>query len=244
MTQCIDYNDEGIESYWFADFLRGDNGHDYCIVFVNANVYPQILTLISLINIMAKMYYGHDRLLDQGRRRGLRLEQLRDAALGHADLVVPEPSKTWFDIQWGPVYAYDSWDSFTFVLDNGVKIVTMTTGGLNGTGYADSIITFGYLDGHIVETDYHPSSLWVSAISDITYHSNYQIHVPGKAWFGVNLPVQSGELIHYDDPSPVDSISDSFAYYFDCHLDGEHFQGVGVARRNVVHFNDGPSLNF
>lgn len=307
ITECINFNNKGVKSYWFANFLHGDNGHDYCLVFVNANVYPRVLTSVSMMDITAKTYYG-ESFWSTGK---VSTTTLAATSPGHLDIfatspdhfsninaisvvpnatfnlsyvaqgpnfyqgatgsyvwgtdvayafdnpetlpsgtlmwegkevkVVSEKSKTWFDIQWGPGYAYNGWYSFTFLLDNGVRVVTMTTGGLNVTGYRDSIVTFGYLDGHhevyAVDTDYHPSNPWKSARTNITYYSNYEIHVPGKAWFNVSLPVEGGELTHYDDPTPANSIADSFAYFTGV-LDGKKVKGVGIAERKVVHVSD------
>lgn len=307
VTQAIAYNSEGIKSYWFANFLRGENGHDYCIVCVNANVYPEVLTSVSLMDITAGTYHGIS-FFTPGKVSNT---SLLANAPGHLDIqatskdnfsnltavsvvpgasfnlsyqamgpnfyqgatgayfwgtaevfafdnpetlpsgtitwnnteikIIPEESKAWFDIQWGTGYAYNGWYSMVFLLDNGVRVVTMTTIGLNGTGYRDSIVTFGYLDGHhevyAIDTDYHPRNPWKSKTTNITYYNNYQINVPGKATFNVTLPVEGGEFTHYDDPTPQNSIADSFAY-FEGTLDGKSVKGVGIAERKVANVDD------
>jgi len=49
---AIAFNTSGIKSYWWANFLKGDDGDEYCIVITSANAGPeQTVSSASIINI-------------------------------------------------------------------------------------------------------------------------------------------------------------------------------------------------
>jgi len=154
--------------------------------------------------------------------------------------IVPEKSITWFDVQWGPGYAGYGWYSFVMLLDNGVKIATQTAKPLPD-GSFNSIATFSYPDGHQEVYGIDPvtiaSNPWVSNWTNITYYYDYEITVPLKGTFWLHLPVAGGEVTHRDDPTPDNSISDSFAYV-KAFVDGEYINGIGIAERKVYKVTD------
>jgi hypothetical protein len=154
--------------------------------------------------------------------------------------IVPEKSLTWFDVQWGPGFATNGWYSFLFLLDNGVKIATQTANPLPD-GSFNSISTFSYPDGHqevyAVDPVTISSNPWVSTWTNITYYYDYQINIPLKGTFWIHLPVQGGEVTTRDNPTPANSIADSFGYV-KAFVDGELVYGIGIAERKVVKVTD------
>jgi hypothetical protein len=150
--------------------------------------------------------------------------------------IAPETSMTWFDMQWGPSYAPGGWHAFVILLANGIKIqVTVTNPSTNYN--QNSMASFSFPDGHQevwpVVNDVHPSNPWVSPLSNITYYSNYRIDIPLKGTsLDVTLPVQGGETALLTDPTPGNTIADSFAY-FDGTYEGVPVAGWGIAERRL-----------
>ncbi|KAI9735697.1 MAG: hypothetical protein M1818_006305 [Claussenomyces sp. TS43310] len=52
-ADAIKYNyTKGIKSYWWANFLHGDDGHDYCVVITSANAgAAETVSSMSIINV-------------------------------------------------------------------------------------------------------------------------------------------------------------------------------------------------
>jgi len=150
--------------------------------------------------------------------------------------IVPEKSMTWFDMQWGPSYAPGGWHAFVVLLENGVKIQITVTNPAEKYNQ-NSLATFMFPDGHHevypVVNDVHPSNPFVSKISNITYYSNYRLDIPLKrASFDVTVPVPGGETALLTDPSPANTIADSFAYFTGT-FDGVAVSGWGIAERRL-----------
>ena len=79
---------------------------------------------------------------------------------GREPAIVPEKCVGWVDLQWGNSYAADGWFSFMIRLDNGVRIVTMTTNpSPKYTQCSISTLMFpnSHYEVHTVDTDVHPS---------------------------------------------------------------------------------------
>jgi len=56
---AIAFNTSGIKSYWWANFLHGDDGHDYCIVITSANAGPaETVSAVSITDITAGTHFG------------------------------------------------------------------------------------------------------------------------------------------------------------------------------------------
>ncbi|KAH8701502.1 hypothetical protein BGW36DRAFT_355661 [Talaromyces proteolyticus] len=150
--------------------------------------------------------------------------------------IVPNESAAWFDMQWGPSYAPGGWHAFVFLLDNGVKVAIMVTNPTNIYSQ-NSIATILYPDGNhqvfAVDPELHAAKPWVSSTSNITYYSYYQLNIPGKGiTLDVNLPWEAGETALDSNPTPANTIADSFAYYNGT-FDGTIVRGYGIAEQRV-----------
>ncbi|OCK85329.1 hypothetical protein K432DRAFT_287085 [Lepidopterella palustris CBS 459.81] len=151
--------------------------------------------------------------------------------------VIPEQSMTWLDFQWGPGYADAGWYSFVVLLDNGVKITTMTTYSTPEYPMV-SVATILFLDGHhevyVVDTDFHPSDPWVSSATNITYYKSYTINIPGKrTCLHARLAMEGGELYLPSQPTRAGAIADTFSY-FEGVFDGKPVTGWGNSERKAV----------
>jgi len=145
--------------------------------------------------------------------------------------VVPEQSMSWFDLQWGPGYASAGWHAFVILLTNGVKIQVTVTAYTHQ--YAQgSFATVMYPDGHQelwpVENNTHPANPWVNPHSKVTYYHDYQVNIPDKRTFlKVHLPVEAGETSPVNNPTPANTIADTFARYSGV-FDGVPITGWGI----------------
>lgn len=55
----ITWNGTGIKSYWWANFLKGDDGHDYCLVITGANAGSEnVVSSIGFTDITNNTYFG------------------------------------------------------------------------------------------------------------------------------------------------------------------------------------------
>lgn len=131
--------------------------------------------------------------------------------------VVPEESLGWFDMQWGPGYAIGGWQAFCILLDNGVKIqvtVTAPTPAYKQGSYATVMYPDGFHEVWPVLNDTQRSNPWVSPATNLTYWQNYVINIPNKKTsLVVDLPVKGGETAPLKDPSPGNTIADTFARF-------------------------------
>ncbi|KAF2497794.1 hypothetical protein BU16DRAFT_537400 [Lophium mytilinum] len=150
--------------------------------------------------------------------------------------IVPEQSQAWFDMQWGPSYAAGGWHAYVILLNNGVKIQATITNPVSEYNQA-SLATIAYPDGHHevypVVGGVHPADPWVSELSNITYYSSYRIDVPGKKLsLDVRSPWKSGETALLTDPTPANTIADTFAW-FSGYFDGVAVEGFGISEERV-----------
>ncbi|KAI9743610.1 MAG: hypothetical protein M1818_002926 [Claussenomyces sp. TS43310] len=150
--------------------------------------------------------------------------------------IVPETSMTWWDLQWGPSYSPGSWHAYVILLDNGVKIQVTVTNPVT-TYRQNSLATFSFPDGHHevypVANDVQPANPWVSPVSNITYYHDYRIDISDyETSLAVHVPVEGGETALNTDPSAVNSIADSFAY-FSGTSNGLPVRGWGIAERKL-----------
>lgn len=59
ITDVITYNSTGIKSYWWANFIKGDDGHDYCIVITGANAGATgLVSSLAITDITANTHFG------------------------------------------------------------------------------------------------------------------------------------------------------------------------------------------
>jgi hypothetical protein len=58
-SDIIAYNGTGIKSYWWASFIKGDEGHDYCLVITGANAGPSgLVSSVSMTDITGNTHFG------------------------------------------------------------------------------------------------------------------------------------------------------------------------------------------
>ena len=293
----ITYNSTGIKSYWWANFIKGDDGHDYCLVITGANAGSEmVVSSIGLTDITnnthfgvsyyspgqvsvtkfagqssvltfgshaedqfsetwaisnltelpfnlswvpkgPNFYQGGSGFFKWGTKPAYTIDcpETLDTGTfttnGREVSIVPEESMGWFDYQWGPGYAVGGWEAYVIILDNGVKMqVTLTA---PNPAYAQgSFATVMYPDGYHavwpILNDTHPSNPWVSPQTNLTYWQDYVINIPTrKTSLVVHLPVRGGETAPLDDPSPANTIADSFAY-FSGTFEGLSVRGWGI----------------
>lgn len=153
---------------------------------------------------------------------------------GREPAIVPEKCVGWVDLQWGNSYAADGWFSFMIRLDNGVRIVTMTTNpSPKYTQCSISTLMFpnSHYEVHTVDTDVHPSDPWVDPYTNITYFNICLNSIQSRnillywtlAMKGDNTTIRS-------DPSQLNSVTDSYST-LDGFFDGLLVTGYGISEK-------------
>jgi len=150
--------------------------------------------------------------------------------------IVSENSMAWFDMQWGPSYAADGWHAYVILLNNGVKMqVTVTNPSPNYRFNSMATILFpdGHHELHPVVGGVHEADPWVSDVTNITYFHSYRIDIPSRAIsLSVYSPLEAGETTIHADPTPVNTIADTFAW-FTGYFAGVAVEGWGIAEERV-----------
>jgi len=59
ITDVIKFNDTGIKSYWWATFITGLDGHQYCLVITSGNAgFTDTVSSVGFVDITANTHFG------------------------------------------------------------------------------------------------------------------------------------------------------------------------------------------
>lgn len=150
--------------------------------------------------------------------------------------IIPDKSVTWMDRQWGTGVAYNGWNWFNVILENGMTMGIWHSKPINGTTSFDSFVTVQFPDGHQevhqLDNDIHDANPWTSKVTNLTYYTEFQLNIPTlEAVIRATVPVKgAGEMTVQGEPIPSRTLFEGFTVY-SANIRGKCVKGYGLTER-------------